>query len=103
MASLDAKKKAMAMLNGCPLMEGREKMDWASVEGEVLTLEGAYLMSGFYCVIFTETPDSYFFTGKALTEVINEVGPDDAIGLQFKVGKEIKTKNNQSFRPFTCV
>lgn len=94
-----------AMLNGCPLMDGREKMQFDEIAGEQITIADYYKMEGkdnYYCVVLSEYPKNYFFTGAQLTTFIDKFG-DDAKKVVLEVGKKIKTKNNNTFTPFRFV
>lgn len=93
-----------AKLNGCPLMAGRDKLSWDDLENSDITISEYYDMSNgndhFYCVTFNEYPTNYAFTGKQLTELIDEFG-DDVTLVTLTVGKKTRTKNNNTFVPFT--
>lgn len=99
---LEAIKKAKALLNGCPLMEGREKADWDGLTGEVIHIEESFKMDKYYCVTLKEYPENYFLTGKALTNLINEIGEFTST-LNIEVGEKVKTKNNNTYRTFKIV
>lgn len=99
---LEAIKKAKALLNGCPLMDNREKGDWDSLCGEVIHIEESFKMDNYYCVTLKEYPENYFLTGKALTNLINEIG-EFTSALNIEVGKKVKTKNNNTYRTFIIV
>ena len=96
---LEAIKKAKALLNGCPLMDGREKADWDELTGEVIHIEDYYPIENYYCVNLKEYPQNYFLTGKALSNLINELG-EFVLILNIEVGEKIKTKTNNTYRTF---
>lgn len=109
------RKAALKLQEGCPLFEGRELCDMADVEGEVLHLDDAYPMTGenglFYVVTFEEYPAVYFFSGKALTAILDEasdVAADESLtlhevisGTAVSIQAPIKTKSGRKFRPVT--
>ena len=99
---LEAIKKAKALLNGCPLMEGREKADWDVLTGETIHIEDYFPIENYYCVNLKEYPENYFLTGKALSNLINEIG-EYVLILNIEVGKKVKTKNNNTYRSFKIV
>ena len=99
---IEAIKKAKALLNGCPLMDGREKADWDVLTGEVVHIEEYFPIDDYYCITIKEYPENYFLTGQALTNLINEIG-EYAMLLNIEVGEKIKTKNNNTYRAFTIV
>lgn len=114
-----AKKKnkyaaaAAKAVNGCPLMDGRNKSNLADYEGTELVIEDAYKMTGddgtYYCIICDDMPDEYFFTSSQLTNAIAaaeaaaaEDGEDltaAVAGLTFVVDGLKKTSNGRKFRP----
>lgn len=107
------RKAAQRAVNGCPLMDGREKADASDYEGVELTIADAYPMTGengtFYCVICEDMPGEYFFSGGALTNALNaieakakEKGDEfsDAVkGIVFEFEAMRKTSNGRKFRP----
>ena len=99
---IEAIKKAKALLNGCPLMDGREKADWDVLTGEVVHIEEYFPIDDYYCITIKEYPENYFLTGQALTNLINEIG-EYAMLLNIEVGEKIKTKNNNTYRAFKIV
>lgn len=114
-----AKKKnkyaaaAAKAVNGCPLMDGRNKSNLADYEGTELVIEDAYKMTGddgtYYCIICEDMADEYFFTSSQLTNAIAaaesaaaEDGEDltaAVAGLTFVVDGLKKTSNGRKFRP----
>lgn len=99
---LDAIKKAKALLNGCPLMEGKEKADWDELTGETIHIEDYFPIENYYCVNLKEYPKNYFLTGKALTDLIDEL-EEYVLILNIEVGEKVKTKNNNTYRAFKIV
>lgn len=99
---MEAIKKAKVLLNGCPLMEDREKADWDGLTGETIHIEDYFPIEDYYCVNIKEYPKNYFLTGKALTNLINELGEFVFI-LNIEVGEKVKTKNNNTYRAFKIV
>ena len=114
-----AKKKskydaaAAKAVNGCPLMDGRNKSNLADYEGVELTIEDAYKLTGddgtYYCIICESMEDEYFFTSSQLTNAIaaaEKAAADDGedltaavAGLTFVVDGLKKTSNGRKFRP----
>lgn len=99
---LEAIKKAKEILNGCPLMNGREKCDWAEIEGSDIIIEEYFKIKDYYCVTLKGIEDKYFLTGQALTDLIEAVGENVSI-LVIEVGEKVKTKNNNTYRTFTVL
>lgn len=97
-------KELSAELNGCSLMENREKMAWDDVAGSDITINDFHRMNDakgdYFCITVDEYPTKYFFTGKQLTTVIDKYGVavKDVI---FTVGKKTRTKDGKTFTPFT--
>lgn len=110
-------KRAREVSNGCPLMDGRDKIDAGDHENEVLTITDAFKMTGdngaYYCVTVEEIPNGFFLSGGALTAIIEQaeivaeahgVALSETVdGIKFKFGEKVKTKNNRDFRPVTVV
>ena len=108
---------AARAVNGCPLMEGRNKADAGDYEGTELTIEDAYAMTGengtFYCVICEDMPDEYFFSGGALTSALDAIASEaakDGIelseavkGIMFEFEPMKKTSNGRRFRPINIL
>jgi len=105
--------RAKAKANkGCPLLDNRESMEWDEVESEILTLDEAYPLSGakgdYYCVSVVEYPEHFFFSGKALNDILDEaadIASEDGIPLndvikdvKIHVGEKRRTKNGNKFR-----
>lgn len=99
---LEAIKKAKELLNGCPLMNDREKCDWEDIEGSVISIDEYFKIKDYYCVTLKGIEDKYFLTGQALTDLIDSVGENVTI-LYIKVGEKVKTKNNNTYRTFTVM
>ena len=104
---------AAKAVNGCPLMEGRNKSSLSDYEGVELTIEDAYQMTGedgtYYCIVCEDMPEEYFFTSTSLTNAIAAAesaaaseGEDltTAVkGITFVVDGLKKTQNGRKFRP----
>ena len=88
-----------AELNGCPLMENREKMSWDDIVGEDIAISEYHKMDTYYCVVLREYPSNYLFTGQQLTNLLDKYG-DDATKVVLTVGKKTRTKNGNTFIPF---
>ena len=103
------KNAAKNRTNGCPLFVDREKGEWDDLEGQTVTLQRAYPLSGedgqYFAVWFEEDEDNFYLTPRILTDVLTDgqaiasqeaVELDEVIaGLQIKVGPEKKTKNGK--------
>lgn len=110
-------KRAREVANGCPLMDGRDKIDAGDHVNEVFTIADAFKLTGdngaYYCVVVDEIPNGFFLSGGALTSIIEQaeivadahgVSLSETVeGIQFKFGDKVKTKNNRDFRPVTVV
>lgn len=94
------------IMSGCPLIEGRNKLDFDSMVGEVLTVEDyavAKTKDGdAFAIIFKEYPELYAWAGGFLQNCINNYGKD-FIGTRIKVEKKIITNNGRTYRPFDIV
>ena len=88
-----------ADLNGCPLMENREKMAWDDIVGEDVVINEYHKMDTYYCVVLREYPKNYLFTGQQLTNLLDKYG-EDATKVVLTVGKKTRTKNGNTFTPF---
>ena len=88
-----------AELNGCPLMENREKMSWDDITGEDIAISAYHKMDTYYCVVLREYPSNYLFTGQQLTNLLDKYG-EDATKVVLTVGKKTRTKNGNTFTPF---
>ena len=88
-----------AELNGCPLMENRNKMLWDDIAGEDIVISDYYKMDSYYCVVLREYPSNYLFTGQQLTNLLDKYG-EDATKVVLTVGKKTRTKNGNTFTPF---
>lgn len=111
------KAAAKARANGCPLFEGRDKGEWDDIEGETVTLQRAYPLSGdngtYYAVWFEEEPDLFFLSPSLLTSIIvpaEQIAADEGVtldeviaGLQIKVGPEKKANNGHKFRSMEVI
>lgn len=95
-----------ATLNGCPLMEDREKVSWEDLENSEITISEFFKMGNdedhYYCIVTEEYPQNYMFSGSQLTSFIDEFG-EDVKEVTLKVGGKRKTKNKRDFIPFTVV
>lgn len=110
----DAAKESTS---GCPLFEGRVKGDLEDLEGEAVTLQRAYPLTGengkYYAVWFHEDTETFFLSNAALTRILDEgqaiadeegVKLDEVISdLVIRIGKPEKTKNGRRFRPVEVI
>lgn len=109
--------KAEEKTSGCPLFEGRDKGDLKDMEGEIVTLERAWPLTGdkgnYFAVWFKEVPELFYLTGSALTGILEDAQSfaDDAgvsidkiiEGTRIRICQERKTKNGNKFRPIEIV
>ena len=68
---------------------------------EALTIDG----DTFYAVTTEDNPGKYFFSGKALTDIINacvEAG-EDIRGESIYIGVKTRTKSGRTFTPVTLL
>lgn len=92
---------------GCPLMDGREKLDFDSIIGEVITVEAFAEVEVdkngkkevAYAMNFVEYPEHYAWAGGCLKKFI-EAYHDEFIGTKLTVGEKVKTKSNNDYRVF---
>lgn len=118
MTARDRFKAAARQTNdGCPLFEGRDLADFDQLEGEQVTLEDAYPMNGdnghYYVVTFKESKDLFFFSCKALTDILDKaslIASEEQLaiaqvidGTVIEVKAPVKTKNGRKFRPVDIV
>lgn len=103
--------------SGCPLFDGREKGDLEDLEGEAITLQRAYPLTGdngtYFAVWFHEEPDSFYLSNSALTKILEEgqrIADDEGVTLDevisdlvIKIGAPEKTKNGRRFRPVEVI
>lgn len=111
------KKAALTRQAGCPLFEGRELADLEAVEGEIVTLVDAFPLTGkkgrYYVVVFKEYPNNFFFSCKALTDIIDEgaaIANEENIslaevieGVAVSIQAMERTKDGNRFRPVHVV
>ena len=109
--------KAEEKTSGCPLFEGRDKGDLNDMEGEILTLQRAWPLTGdkgnYFAIWVEEVPELFYLTGSALTSILEDaqsfaddagVSIDQIIeGTRFKILQARKTKNGNKFRPIEIV
>lgn len=110
-------KAAKMRTSGCPLFEDREKGDLADLEGEEVTLQRAWPLSGdngtYYAVWFKEEPELFYLSSSALTSILQEgqkIAEEDGLeldeviaGTVFKICAQTKTKNGRKFRPIEVI
>ena len=92
---------------GCPLMDGREKLDFDSIIGEVITVEDFAEVEVdkngkkeiAYAMNFTEYPNHYAWAGGCLKKFI-EAYHEEFLGTKLTVGEKVKTKSNNDYRVF---
>lgn len=111
------RKAALAHQEGCPLFEGRELADLEQLEGEKVHLLDAFPMVNekghYYVVVFEEYEKLYFFSGKALTDILDEaseIASEEALTIAqvisdtcVSIQAPVKTKSGNKFRPVTIV
>ena len=110
-------KAALSRQAGCPLFEGREQADLGDLEGEIVSLVDAFPLTGkkgrYYVVTFKEYPTNFFFSCKALTDIIDEaaaIADEDNIsiaevidGVPVSIQGMERTKDGNKFRPVHVV
>lgn len=111
------KKAALTRQAGCPLFEGRENAELDALEGEIVTLVDAFPLTGkkgrYYVVVFKEYPQNFFFSCKALTDIIDEgaaIANEENIpiaevieGVAVSIQAKERTKDGNNFRPVHVV
>lgn len=94
------------MCNGLAIAEGREKADCASIAGQDVTLQEWQKIKDkdreYYGVVFKEYPNSFFFSGQKLTELLNTFG-EGCKNLIIRHEDKVRTKSNRDFTPITIV
>ena len=109
--------KAQERTSGCPLMNDRTKADLTEIEGEEVTLEDAYPLTGddgnYYCFTVKEEPELFFLSCKSITNILEDATKlADYAGIMIsdvikdtviKLGTAKKTKKGHSFRPVEIV
>lgn len=88
---------------GCPLIDGREKIDFDTIIGEVITVEAFALTKTkdgeAYAMTFNEYANGYAWAGGWLKKMIEHYG-EEFIGTKLVVGEKVKTNSNKDFRTF---
>lgn len=94
------------ILGGCPLIEGREKLDLDTMIGEVVTIDDFMLVKtkkdDAYALTFKEYPQSYTWAGGFLKSCIEKYG-DDFAGTKVVIGEKVRTQSNNDYRTFDIV
>lgn len=107
------KKAVMTKQEGCPLFEGREKAEIEEIVGEKVHLEDAYPLEGekglYFCFTLTEYPDVFFFSCKAITNILKEaskIASEEALSINqvidgycIIIQDKVKTKSGNRFYP----
>lgn len=75
-----------------------EKVQVADLIGQELTIGKYVKVQGYYAVYPKEYDGKYFFTGSALTELINEFG-DNVNGLRIKMKDPVRTNSGRTYTP----
>lgn len=92
---------------GAPELKDKNKVDWAVVEGQELTVDELVRTTNangntLVAVIFKERPNDFFWAGTVIRKWVDNYG-DEFIGTVIKVGPLGKTKKNQPCRSFDIV
>ena len=110
-------KAAKLRTSGCPLFEDREKGDLADLEGEEVTLQRAWPLTGdngvYFAVWFKEAPELFYLSSSALTGILQDgqkIAEEDDLeldeviaGTVIKICAQTKTKNGRKFRPIEVI
>ena len=88
---------------GCPLIDGREKIDFDDIIGDVLTVEAfaktKTKTDEAYAITFEEYANGYAWAGGWLKKMIEHYA-EEFIGTKIVVGEKVKTNSNNDFRTF---
>ena len=98
-------KLAKSIIGGCEIMENREKSE--QIMDEVVTITDMDILTGdkgnYAVYTLKEYPKNYFFGGKSLTLIAEEVKADSelmnelhTVGLRVSL-KKVKTKKGNDF------
>lgn len=91
------------IIGGCPLIGEREKLDFDSIIGEVITvsdfMDTKTKDGTATCITFEEFPDSYAWCGGFLSSCVAKYG-EEFKGTKLKVGAKEKTSNGRTYRTF---
>lgn len=94
------------LTGGCPLVDGKEKLNLDAMEGQVVTIkeygECRTDKGDIYAVVFDEFQGAYIWAPSAVSKLIDNYG-DEVIGTRLKIGAKTKTKGGRDFRPFDIV
>ena len=103
-----SKEQAMkdGILGGCPLMEGREKLDFDTIVGKKVTIEDYAKVTtkkgDAYVVTLKEYKKNYAWAGGFLKKMVEAYG-EEFIGTKLIVGDMVETSNGNDFRTFDVV
>lgn len=89
---------------GCPELKGKEKLDWADIEGQTITVESVINTTNadgekLTAITVKEYPEHFFWAGSVITKWAEEYGAE-FIGTVVEVGKMTKTKQGRNCRAF---
>lgn len=94
------------LIGGSKLIGEKEKLDFDSIVGEVITVEDFEAVKTkdgeAYALIFEEYPEYYAWAGGFLQKLISQYGIE-FIGTKLKVGAKVKTKSKRDFRTFEII
>lgn len=78
-------------------LEG-EKMQAADLIGKELVIEKYVKVQDYYAIYPKDFDGKYFFSGSALTQMINEFG-ENTVGLHFKLKESVRTNSGRNYTP----
>lgn len=88
--------------------EGREIIKQEELTGREIIITGGYpemIMDGetkhYYCLYIDDKTG--FFTGQALTSLVDDYGINAMTNLKIQIGEKVTTKNRRSFTPVRVI
>ena len=103
------KKNVQEELQGSHIVNENTKISVDMLADTDVTIEDFDALTSdgdtFYAVTTVENPGQYFFSGKALTDLINacvEAG-EDIRGERIHIGVKTRTKSGRTFTPVTLL
>lgn len=109
MLSATMKKKIQDDAKGSKIVRENNKVSLDLLaETDVTIADYDRLVSGedvFYAVTTEENPGQYFYSGKALTDLIEECANagEDIRGERIHIGAKVRLKSGKTFTPVTLI
>ena len=109
MISADLKQKIQGGAKGSKIVRENNKISLDLLADTTVTVaDYERLTSGedvFYAVTVEENPGQYFYSGKALTDILEEVtnAGEDLRGEQIYIGAKVRLKTGKTFTPVSLV